>query len=244
LFIMVILAAFIVPILVSLANGSFITEKIRTYDSLTDIRGSSTIVEVIENYDISKEHIYLTFGLPGTISVETKIKDLAELTGIPEEEEILSPKTMRMLVEIYPQKVSEIIPVMQIEVDEFDEILQENGISQSDSVRTFISFSKPGILVYILTGKNPQDYLSKANNNNIIGDNEEEIAELNQSVESDVKGKTTLAEIRNMIDDYSAFIESFPVFKDESETISLKDLKEKYEIEISDVKIYVNEHLK
>lgn len=243
IFVIIVIASFLIPIAISQVNGSFITERIKTYDSVSDIRGSSSLIEVIENYGISKGHLYRAMALPETVQVETKLKDLAELTGVPEEEEIISPESIRLLAEIYSGTISDMKEKIVIDAYEFETIVEKYGIGDTDSVKSLISVSEEGEMAYILTGKNPMEYMNEIPETDLDitdGASEEHVP----VSEDEIKGKTTLMEIKNMIDDYGKFLETFSIPEDESETNSLKDLKEKYEIEVSEIKEYVAEHKK
>lgn len=247
IFIAIIVASFLIPVAVSLVNGSFITERIKTYDSLSDIRGSSTLSEIIENYGIPKGHLYSAIALPVEISPDSKLKDLASLTGIPEEEEIVSPETIRLLLEIYPKNISDIVPYLKISDDEFKKTLAESSLSETDSVKSLISSLKPGILTYMITGKNPNYYLKESAIPDVISENEESQEDYTDHTpvsDTEIKGKTTLHEIKGMLEDYPKFLNTFSIPEDENEQTSLKDLKDKYGIEVSQIKDYMLENSK
>lgn len=55
-----------------------------------EIKGWSTLGDVIEGFNLNKDQVYLDFNLDLDLSLETQMKELAEIT-----EEALSPATIR-----------------------------------------------------------------------------------------------------------------------------------------------------
>lgn len=234
-YVVLVLVAFILPIVIAIANGSFVTEKIKTYETTDDMRGSSTLQEVIDNYDVSKGVLYSAMGVPQDISTETKLKDLAELMGLPKEEEIVSPEVVRVVVEVMNQPVEELYSVAKIDSAELSEIIKKSGVDESAIVKQFVVKSSPGTLVYIITGKWPCE--STMQESEITLENTESTGD---QTSGSIKGATTLGEIKELVPDFEAFLQEFGISEDEPLTATLKDLKTKYGFEISAVREYID----
>jgi len=59
-----------------------------------------------------------------------------------------------------------------------------------------------------------------------------------------VKGSTTWGEVKAMIKDINDLYQSFPMLQSEPDSATIKTLKETYGIEVSEIKSYVQNHLK
>jgi len=60
----------------------------------------------------------------------------------------------------------------------------------------------------------------------------------------DIRRKTMLVDIKNTINDYDKFLEHFKISKEEKENTTLKELIDKYKLDMTEIKDYVNENLK
>ncbi|ACR79128.1 MULTISPECIES: 4Fe-4S binding protein [Kosmotoga] len=233
-YVVLVLVAFIAPIAIAMANGAFITERIKTYETTDDIRGSSTLQEILDHYDVSKGVLYGSLGIPQSIPTETKLKDLAELIGIPEEEEIISPEVIRTAVEVINQPVEELYSVANIDSSELSEIIKNAGLDEGATVKQLVMKSEPGVLAYIISGKWPSDYIAQTGEDELVYQPEKETTEVS------IKGSTTLGEIKELVPDFEAFLQEFGISEDEPLTAMLKDLKSKYGFEISAIREYVD----
>lgn len=59
-------------------------------EDVEEIKGWSTLGEVIESYSLNKDQIYDAFNLSSDVTLDTELKELAEMT-----EEVLSPSSMK-----------------------------------------------------------------------------------------------------------------------------------------------------
>lgn len=95
------------------------------------------------------------------------------------------------------------------------------------TVETYIKKNEPGTLLKLLK------------KGGIITE-EDEI----ETVALKVKCVTMLVEIKNAVDDYDQFLETFGISKDEQLNTELSDLIDQYGLEMTAIKDYVNDHLK
>lgn len=240
---LLIIGAFVVPIIVSQAAGLFVTERIKTYETTSDIRGSSTIAEVVENYGISKGLLYNSFAIPQDVSEETKLKDLGGIMGIPEDEEIVSPEYIRIAVDEMNGTVADFAKYAV--VDPVSEA-QKYGLSATSTVKKLMAESRPGLIAYLLTGKwpvQPENQTETTAEASAAPASPAVTAAASEtaaaSVPVDIKGSTTLGDIKGMVADYGAFLKSFGIPEDAQLTSTLKDLKDTYNFEILSVRDYV-----
>ncbi|APT76136.1 4Fe-4S ferredoxin [Marinitoga sp. 1137] len=234
------LALFLGVILIANVSGNFNTEKIRTYNSINDIRGSSTLQEIIDNYPVSKEELYRAFNIPRNIVTTAKLKDLSELMGFDEELEIVSPEGIRSFVEYIDMNVSDFLAEYGKTINDFDELKSIEGI-ENMSVRDIIKKTKPGFIAYVISGYLPGEVSEnqEANISNSTVEKEE-----HDTSEFIIRGKTTLKEIKENIDDYNAFLKEFGISEKESSLMELKDIVQKYNLSMSDIKDYIELHTK
>jgi hypothetical protein len=225
-------------ILVANVTGNFYTEKIRTYESISDIRGSSTLQEIIDNYPVSKEELYRAFNIPRTIVTTAKLKDLSEMMGLEEELEIVSPESIRVFIEYLDKNIFEFVNYLGKNPENIEEFQDIDGI-ENLTVREVVKKTKPGFIAYLISG-----YWPESDGTVVTGEIAVEHTEDSNTGTFLVRGKTTLGEIKDNIDDYEAFLKKFNISKDESLDIELKDLVDKYGLYMEDVKTYIEEHIK
>lgn len=230
--------AFFIPVVISIAAGTFITERIKTYDTTSDIRGSSTIQEVIDNYDITRGLLYNAFGIPAEVPSETKLKDLSELLGIPEEAEIISPETIREAVDYINLPLDSIVEIASIEEDDLRVIIDSYSLDDSATLKQLIVKSDPGTIAYIISGNWPEVKIEDG----VLPELPDEHEEGESSVE--IKGSTTLADIKNLVKDFDSFLETMGISVDENMSASMKDLKILYDFEMLTVRDYVEANRK
>lgn len=231
--------AFFIPVVISVAAGTFITERVRTYETTSDIRGSSTIQEIVDNYDITRGLLYNSFAIPAEVSSETKLKDLSELLGIPEEAEIISPETIREAVDYINVSLKSLDEIVSIETEEFREIINEYLLDESASLKQLMAKSEPGTVAFIFSGKWPEVQIE----NGLLL----ELPEDHEKIEEggvEIKGSTTLGDISNMVDDFDNFLLTMVIPIDENMSSTLKDLKNIYNFEMQTVRDYIEENRK
>ena len=90
--------AFAAPIAITVGTGDFIVTTTHVYSSPADIKGSSPLSDIVENFAISEAALYNGLGIPTSVSDATQIKDLAAAMDLPEGEETISPTTFRTVI--------------------------------------------------------------------------------------------------------------------------------------------------
>jgi len=233
IYISVIVLIFLGTIGISIGNELFITERIKTYKSTNDIRGSSTINDITKNYNVNREILAYGFNISEELSDEIKIKDLAEIMGLDEELEIISPEPIRLIVDNLDTNISLFLSELEIESDYAEEAM---GIKIQDdiSLKEIILQSKRGSIAFLLSG-----YWPELEESGIIS--EPEIKENdNDEEEIEIKGNTTLKELRELIGDYEGFLVHFSLPVDLSESTQLRVIRDDYNVEMSEIREYIN----
>ncbi len=233
------LVVFILPIIISLASGVFATEKVRVYKTVEDIKGSTLLKEIIVHYDMPQETLYNAFGIPADISADTKIKDLIPLMGLTEADEILSPDRIRTFLEMRDRPVSDLKTISHVDTKSLEDLIHTAQVKPGSTIEEFAKISSSGAFAYILSGLWPETQIGDSTataTSSATSDFHEPLPAV------DVKGSTTLGEIKALVKDVNDLFEHFPMMKEEPDRTSLKTLKEKYAFEISDVKSYVQSH--
>jgi polyferredoxin len=236
----IVLFIFLGVILFANITGNFVTERIKTYNSVEDIRGSSTLQEIIDNYPISKEELYKAFNISRTIITTAKLKDLSEMMGLDEELEIVSPESIRTFIGYIDKSILEFVNYLGKDINEIEELKSIDGI-ENMTVRDIIKKTKPGFIAYLISGYWPEQEAATEVTEESINNS---VTDEYKTTEFTVKGKTTLKEIKDNIDDFDAFLKNFNISENEDLNIALKDLAEKYNIYMGDIKTYIEEHLK
>lgn len=145
------LGIFLGVILFANVTGNFHTERIKTYKSISEIRESSTLQEIIDNYPVSKEELYRAFNIPRTIVTTAKLKDLSEMMGLEEELKIVSPESIRIFIEYLDKNIFEFVSYLGKNPESIDEFQNIAGI-ESLTVREVIKKTKPGFIAYLISG--------------------------------------------------------------------------------------------
>jgi Pyruvate/2-oxoacid:ferredoxin oxidoreductase delta subunit len=236
----IVLFIFIGVILFANITGNFVTERIKIYNDVNDIRGSTTLQEIIDNYPISKEELYKAFNIQRTIITTAKLKDLSEMMGLEEDLEIVSPESIRTFMEYIDKSILEFVNYLGKDINEVEELKSIDGI-ENMTVRDVLKRTKPGFMAYLISGYWPEKEAAIEGKEKTINNS---VTEEHETTEFIVKGKTTLKEIKDNIDDFDAFLKNFNVSDNEDLNIAMKDLDEKYEITMEDIKTYIEEHLK
>jgi hypothetical protein len=196
-------------------------------------------MEIITHYEMPKETLYHAFGIPEIISADTKIKEVISLMGLNEADEILSPERIRSFLEIRDRPVSELKEITHADVSSLEDLIKNAGLKPGSTIEEFARMSPAGAFAYVLSGSWPQE----TDTGSI-----QEAATPSTGHESvsavDVKGSTTWGEVKAMIKDINDLYQSFPMLQSEPDSTTIKTLKETYGIEVSEIKSYVQNHLK
>jgi len=233
------LLAFLLPILLSLMAGVFATEKVRVYETIDDIKGSTTLREIITHYELPERTLYNAFGIPDSMAADTKIKEVISSMGLNEADEIISPERIRTFLEIRDQPVSELKNIAQAEISGLEDLIKSAGVKPGSTIEEFAEKSPRGALAYILSGSWPKE--------SSVDPTEEATAVstgLGALPSIDVKGSTTWGEVKAMVKDVNDLYQRFPMLQAEPDSATVKTLKEKYGIEVSEIKSYAQDHTK
>jgi len=163
------------------------------------------------------------------IPEETKLKDLAALLNLNEEDEIVSPEKLRNFFDIVNLPVKDIGLYSVVSAEEVNKILELYEFEEEATIKQLTSKSRPGTIAYLLSGKWPVSEGTEAIAEEVVTTN----TQTNTEVPVDVKGSTTLGEVKAMIKDVAGFFEAFPDLKEEPDSSTIKTIKDKYGIEVS-----------
>lgn len=247
--------AFALPILITNLTGDFKTEATHVYTSAADIKGSSPLGDIVENFGVSKAELYRGFGIPDEVPLETKLKDVQGLMSLAEGAEIVVPEKVRTAIGALDQPVNTLTDEADVPPERIESVLQDAGLQQDATIRQLMQAGAPGSVSYVLSGEWPTPVPSdlgdappvtsttsspaggegssgsKGGGGTGSSDGEESPA---------VRGSTTLGEVKDMVDDYPAFLAEFGIPASEPSSTPLKDLVGKYGVEVSEVRAYVD----
>lgn len=128
-FVIILFTAFFLPIIFAVATGNFIKEieEENSYNTPDEIRGSYTMSEIVENYDITADEIIYIYNLDENINLDSKIKDITENNGF-------STDAFRLILENFPTPTNEL--------GEYLPRKYQNSISLKD----LLLDSQPGVI--------------------------------------------------------------------------------------------------
>lgn len=256
------LAAFVIPIVVAMLSGSFGITASRTFAVVEDIRGSSTIADIVANYDITQEELYNGFGIPASVPTSTKLKDVQVAMGL-EGKEIVSPETVREAIRYIADPLAIAADKAGIPSARATEVAATNGLSVDDSVREHMLRGKPGSIAFFFTGSWPGQApeggtgtgtstgtTSPATTSSTTpqggtgtgggtGGGTGTGTGSTSETTPDIKGTTTLGEMRAKVKDFAAFLVAFGIPAGEPDSSTLKELASKYGFEVTAVREYV-----
>lgn len=265
------LAAFVIPIVVAMASGNFGITAARTFGVVEDIRGSSALSDVIENYNVSAQELYNGFGIPESVAPSTKLKDVQTAMGISGEE-IVSPETIREAIRYIDQPLQAMGEQAGIPAERVAEVAKLNGLPATALVREHMQGGVPGSIAYLLTGSwpgeagggaQPGDGGGTATTSPTPATTTTSVGPATSTTKApgtgggtgtgtggggtgttsettpDIKGTTTLGEMRAKVKDFDAFLAAFAISPDEADSVTLKELAGKYGFEITAVRDYV-----
>jgi polyferredoxin len=194
------LVLFLTPIFIGSITGSFKEDTCdRKYETANDIKGSYTINEISQHYNITAEEIIHTFNIADKRN--DKLNGLLEESGF-------SIETLRVYIENIDKPLKDVL---------------EEYPKKYDGNKTLRELAK----------ENESGVIAK-----LFASADEEVT----SVE--IKRKTMLVEIKNNVKDYDDFLNTFNISKDEPLNTTLKDIIDKYGVDMQEVKTYVAENQK
>ncbi|TDT71944.1 4Fe-4S binding protein [Hypnocyclicus thermotrophus] len=193
------LIIFLTPIFIGSITGGFKEDTSdRKYETANDIKGSYTINEISEHYNITAEGLIHTFNIED--NRDQKLNDLLEKSGF-------SIETLRVYMENIDKPLKDVL-------EDYPEKYEANK-----TLRELAKENEAGVIAKLFNS-----------------------SEEDTTVE--IKRKTMLVEIKNIIKDYNDFLNTFNINKDEPLNTTLKDIIDKYSIEMEDIKTYVEDNKK
>jgi len=238
-FMSVAVLAFAVPIALTIGTGDFGITATHVYTSPADIKGSSPLSDIFENFSVSEEAFYNGLGIPASVSSATQIKDLAGEMGLAEGDETVSPTTIRTVITYLDASLATLVAEGGADAIRVSEVAAAAGLTESSTVRELMEKGAPGSVLYALTGvwptgeatPAPQETSTTVSTSGETGEGTETI-----------KGSTTLKEIEDTVDDFAAFLTEFGIDPSEPGDAALRDLRTKYGFELDAVRTYLESH--
>ena len=229
----IVLGAFFLPILIAVVGGNFITERPSVYTTVEDIKGSSPLQDIFDNFPVSREEFYRGFGLPDSIPPATLLKDVGPLMGIPKEEEIIAPTVVREAIRRMNQTIEQLAQAGVVTPAEVLTLTSKAGLTPSSLARQLWSKGEPGTIAYILSGLWPKDFQGP-------GGTPTPSATPTASPTPSIKGTTTLSELKALFpDQFTTVLSEFGIPADEPLTNTLKDLGAQYGFEVTAVRDFL-----
>ena len=255
--------AFALPILIANLTGNFKTEATHVYASAADIKGSSPLGDIVDNFGVSKAELYRGFAIPDEVPLETKLKDVQAQMGLVEGSEIVVPENVRTAIGALDAPVSTLADGADVPPERIESVLRDAGLPQDGTVRQLMQEGAPGAVAYVLSGEWPTPVptdggaapavtpTTSPGTGTVAGSVEgtEESpgspsgagtgSSGGEETPPAVRGTTTLGEIKDLVDDFPAFLAEFGIPASEPASSQLKDLVGTYGLEVSEVRAYL-----
>ena len=237
--------AFALPIGLTMSTGDFGITATHVYSSPADIKGSSPLSDLVENFSVSEQALYNGLGIDESISAGTLIKDLATEMGLPEGEETISPASIRTIITYLDSPLSVFATEGGADSAALSRAAAAAGLTDSSTVRELMEKGAPGSVLLALTATTPDDTSGEADTPvtpapepTVPASPPTTSAGTGESAVT-IKGSTTLSEIEETVADYPAFLAAFGIDPSEPGSAALKDLKTRYGFEVDDVRAYI-----
>lgn len=247
--------AFALPILITNLTGDFKTEATHVYTSAADIKGSSPLGDIVENFGVSKADLYRGFAIPDEVPLETNLKDVQGLMSLAEGAEIVVPENVRTAIGALDEPVNTLTDEAGVPPERVESSLRDAGLQQDATIRQLMQEGTPGAVAYVLSGEWPTPVPTDGEVVPPVTSTTSSAAGAEGSPESPtgdgtgssdgeeppaVRGSTTLGEVKDLVDDFPAFLAEFGIPASEPSSTQLKDLVGKYGVEVSEVRTYVD----
>jgi polyferredoxin len=248
-FAMIAILAFAAPIAVTIATGDFVVTSTHIYSSPADIKGSSPLDDLVENFSVSKEALYNGIGIPSSVSAATQIKDLTAKMGLTEGEETVSPSTLRIIITYLDSPLSTFVTEGGADQAAVSAAAAAAGLTESSTVRELMELGAPGAVLLALTTTSAE--APAATESTVPASAEPAPTTLTSETTAasetgdgtaEIKGSTTLDQVRGMVSDFPDFLSEFGIDASEPGTAAMKDLKTTYGFELDSVRTYVADH--
>lgn len=154
-FMSVAVLAFAAPIAVTVATDDFAITRTFAYESAADIKGSSPIDDIVENFAVSQQAFYNGFGIPESVEPSTKIKDVQTEMGLLAAEELVVPENIRTVITYLDDTLATFVSAAGADAARVAEVAAAAGLDESATVRELMEKGAPGAVVYALTGAWP-----------------------------------------------------------------------------------------
>lgn len=225
-------AAFALPIIITNITGDFGITKDRVYLTTNDIKGSTSLDDIVGNYGITHQQLYNGLGIPEDVSSSTQLKDLQEEMGIESTgEELISPSLLRSIVDAITLPLSDVAAGLGIADDQLAEVLSAAQLPPTATLGDLLAAGPSGLGLQLLTGGEAAPIGA--------GDTGTIETETSEPESQEIKGRTTLGQIRDMTTDFQAFLDEFGISGDEPDASTLSELSQKYGFEMSAVRTYL-----
>ncbi|HZJ03491.1 MAG TPA: 4Fe-4S binding protein [Thermoleophilia bacterium] len=250
--------AFALPILITNLTGDFKTEATHVYTSAADIKGSSPLGDIVENFGVSKAELYRGFAIPDEVPLKTKLKDVQGQMSLAEGAEIVVPENVRTAIGALDEPVNTLTDEADVPPERIESVLRDAGLRQDATIRQLMQEGTPGAVAYVLSGEWPTPVQTDGGvappvtSTTSVGTGTEGAEGSPESPTgggtgySDgeetppaVRGTTTLGEMKDLVDDFPAFLVEFGIPASEPSSAQLKDLVGTYGLEVSEVRAYV-----
>jgi ferredoxin len=251
-FAVIAILAFAAPIAITIGTGDFVVTNTHVYSSPADIKGSSPLDDLVDNFSVSKEALYNGIGIPSSVGAATQIKDLAAKMGLPEGEETVSPSTIRIIITYLDSPLSTFVAEGGADQAAVSAAAAAAGLTESSTVRQLMELGAPGAVLLALTTTSAEApgatestapaTPASATPASATPTSETPAASETGDGTAEIKGSTTLDEIRGMVSDFPAFLSEFGIDPSEPGTAAMKDLKTTYGFELDSVRAYIADH--
>lgn len=159
--------------------------------------------------------------------------------GLKEEDEIVSPEKLRLFVSIMNLPATDLKLHATISEEKLNELLGTYVLEEGLTIKQLAFKSKSGTIAYLLSGKWPSSEELK-----IVTTVPEVETHEATAAQVDLKGSTALGDAIKMIKNPTDFFASFPKLTNEPDSSTLKSIKDKYGIEVSEIRDFVQANLK
>jgi polyferredoxin len=264
-FFSVAIAAFVLPIALTMATGHFAITRANVYSSPADIRGSSTLQDVVDNFQITEKALYNGFDIPAKVKPDTKLKDVQTAMGIPASNEVVVPEIVRLAVTYLQEPLGSVLQKTGADATRLPEAIELSGLTSGSTLGDLMEKGAPGSVAYLLTGFWPGRVTeSQVTTTSVTQSSDSSQAgtstsgtggsgtggggtrtgDTTDATTQEIKGTTTLGDMKAKVLDFQAFLAAFKIPASESLSATLKDLAAKYGFEVGAVRTYVAEHAK
>jgi polyferredoxin len=238
--------AFAAPIGITIGTGDFAVTNTHVYSSPADIKGSSPLADIVENFSVSKAALYNGLGIPTSVSSATQVKDVAAKMGLPEGEETVSPAIIREIITYLDAPLTTFVTEAGADATAIASAASAAGLTESSTLRQLMERGAPGAVLQALTtapaAASDDTSTTTTGAASTSAPTQTPTSTPTDGATEEVKGSTTLDQVKGMVSDFPAFLSEFGIDSSEPGAATLKDLKTKYGFELDAVRTYIGDH--